>query len=60
MGTNYLAVLCRKNKRMMSMKSLLQLETVGGQIEQSRPGKERPFAALILFFARFLASSLAS
>jgi hypothetical protein len=32
----------------------------GGQIEQSRPGKERLFAALILFFARFLASSLAS
>ena len=32
----------------------------GGQIEQSRPGKERPFAALVLFFARFLASSLAS
>jgi hypothetical protein len=32
----------------------------GGQIEQSRPGKERPFAALVLFFARFFASSLAS
>ena len=44
----------------MSMKSLLQLEMVGGQIEQSRPGKERPFDALILFFTRFLASPLAS
>jgi hypothetical protein len=33
----------------------------GGQIEQGRPGKERPFAAfLVLFFARFLASPLAS
>jgi hypothetical protein len=32
----------------------------GGQIEHSRPGKERPFAALILFLARFLASPLAS
>ena len=32
----------------------------GGQIEQSRPGTERLFAALILFFARFLTSSLAS
>jgi hypothetical protein len=32
---------------------------VGGQIEQSRPGKERPFAALVLFFARLFASSLA-
>ncbi len=38
----------------------MQLEIVGGQIEQSRPGKERPFVALVLFFARFLASSLAS
>jgi hypothetical protein len=44
----------------MSMKSQVQLEMVGGQIEQSRPGKERPFAALVLFFTRFLASSLAS
>jgi len=32
----------------------------GGQIKQSRPGKERPLVALVLFFARFLASSLAS
>ena len=32
----------------------------GGQIEQSRPGKERPFAALILFFTCFLARPLAS
>ena len=32
----------------------------GGQIEQSRPGKERPFTALILFFTCFLARPLAS
>ena len=32
---------------------------MGGQIEQGRPGKERPLAALILFFACFLASPLA-
>ena len=31
----------------------------GGQIEQSRPGKERLFAALVLFFPRFFASTLA-
>ena len=33
---------------------------MGGQIEQGRPGRERPFAALVLFFARFFASTLAS
>jgi hypothetical protein len=44
----------------MSMQSLLQLEKVGARFEQSRPGKERPFAALVLFFTRFLASTLAS
>jgi hypothetical protein len=38
----------------------LQLDVGGGQIEQGRPGRERPFAALVLFFARFFASSLAS
>ena len=32
----------------------------GGQIEQSRPGKERPFVASILFFACLFAGSLAS
>ena len=31
----------------------------GGQIEQGRPGKERPFAALVLFFPRLFASTLA-
>ena len=46
--------------RMMSIKSLLQLEKVGARFEQSRPGKEQPFAALVLFFTRFLASTLAS
>lgn len=43
----------------MSMNSLLQLEMVGVQIEQGRPGRERPFAASILFFTCFLASPLA-
>ena len=32
----------------------------GGQIEQSRPGKERPFLASVLFFARFLTGALTS
>ena len=32
----------------------------GGQIEQSRPGKERPFPQLVLFLTCLLASSLAS
>ena len=31
----------------------------GGQIEQSRSGKERPFNALILFFACLLSGALA-
>ena len=32
---------------MMSIKARLQLEMVGGQIKQSRPGKERPFVAFV-------------
>jgi len=40
--------------------SLFEAQRGGGQIKQSRPGKERPFIALVLFFARFLTSSLAS
>ena len=41
--------------------SLLQLNLGGGQIEQSRPGKERPsYLLLVLLFARFLACPLAS
>jgi hypothetical protein len=36
----------------------MQLNAGGGQIEQSRPGKERLFTALILFFACFFSSSL--
>jgi hypothetical protein len=39
---------------------LLQPNVVGGQIEQSRPGKGRPFSALILFLACLLAGSFAS
>jgi hypothetical protein len=31
----------------------------GGQIEQSRSGTERPFIALILFFACFFSGALA-
>jgi hypothetical protein len=31
----------------------------GARFEQGRPGKERPSAALILFFSRFLASTFA-
>jgi hypothetical protein len=42
------------------MKSLLQLNLGGGQIEQNRPGMERLFAALILFFSCFLSSAFAS
>ena len=42
------------------MKSLLQLNLGGGQIEQSRPGMERLFAALILLFSRFFSSAFAS
>jgi hypothetical protein len=47
-------------KPLRSMKSLLQLNPDGGQIEQSRPGKERPCAALILFFSRFFTRAFAS
>jgi hypothetical protein len=32
----------------------------GVRFEQGRPGKERPSAALVLFFARFLAGTFAS
>ena len=39
---------------------LLQLNLVGGQIKQSRPGTERPFVALVLFLARLFAGPLAS
>ncbi|HKU26556.1 MAG TPA: hypothetical protein VJQ54_13860 [Candidatus Sulfotelmatobacter sp.] len=42
------------------MKSLLQLNLGGGQIERSRPGKERPFAASILFFPCLFTCALAS
>jgi len=49
---------CRKNDEYE--RSLLAAQDGGGQIEQSRPGKERPSAALVLFLARFLASTFAS
>jgi hypothetical protein len=39
---------------------LSQLNMVGGQIKQSRPGTERPFVALVLFLARLFAGPLAS
>jgi len=41
------------------MKSLLAAQLGGGQIEQGRPGMERPFTALVLFFSCLLTSSLA-
>jgi hypothetical protein len=33
--------ICRE--KLISMKSLMQLKLVGDQIEQGRPGRERPF-----------------
>ena len=53
-------LLCRKNDE---YEIPAAARRGGGQIEQGRPGKERPFPALpdlILFFTRFLASTLAS
>ena len=44
----------------MNMNRPVSAQHGGGQIEQSRPGKERPFATSVLFFARLLASSFAS
>jgi hypothetical protein len=54
---------CRKNDEYE--KSLLAAQDGGGQIERSRPGKERLLTALtllrlVLFFTCFLASPLAS
>jgi len=44
----------------MSMKDpVLQLGLGGGQTEQGRPGKGRPFNALVLFLARLFAGALA-
>jgi hypothetical protein len=61
-GTDYRALRCRKKNDYEN--SLLAAQDGGGQIEQSRPGKERLFIAfilfaLVLFLARFLTSSLA-
>ena len=55
MGTTH-RVLCRKNDE---YEIPAAARDGGGQIEQSRPGKERPFAALVLFFPRLFASTLA-
>ena len=55
-----IVLLCRKNDEYEIPAAARE---GGGQIEQSRPGKERPFPALpalVLFFTRFLASTLAS
>jgi hypothetical protein len=38
----------------------MQLNVVGARIEQSRSGKERPFPALVLFFACLLSRALPS
>jgi len=43
----------------MSMKDpVLQLGLGGGQTEQGRPGKGRPFNALVLFLARLFRARL--
>jgi hypothetical protein len=54
-GTNH-RVLCRKNDEYEIPDAA---RDGGGQIEQSRPGKERLFAALVLFFPRLFARALA-
>jgi hypothetical protein len=54
-GTNY-RFLCRKNDE---YEIPAATRDGGGQIEQSRPGKERLLAPLVLFFPRFFASPLA-
>ena len=51
-----ISLLCRKNDE---YKIPAAARDAGGQIEQSRPGKERPYHALILFFTCFFASPLA-
>jgi hypothetical protein len=48
--------LCRKN---VDYEIPDAAQRGGGQIEQSRSGTERPFIALILFFARFLSGAFA-
>jgi len=44
----------------MSMKIPITTQSGGGQIEQSRPGRERPFNSSILFLARLLAGPFPS
>jgi hypothetical protein len=44
----------------VDMKSLMQLNVVGARIEQGHSGRERPFIALILFFACLFSSALPS
>ena len=41
------------------MKSLLQLKMVGARLSRAATGKERPFIALILFFACLFSGALA-
>ncbi len=55
MGTDFIA-LCRKNDE---YELPAAARDGGGQIEQSRPGTERPFTASILFFTCFFTSPLA-
>src|SRR3974390_1799133 len=45
-GTNYRSLRCREERTFMNVPNAAQHG--GGQIEQSRPGKERLFAASIL------------
>ena len=43
----------------VDMKSLLQLKMVGARLSRAATGKERPFIALVLFFACLLSGALA-
>jgi hypothetical protein len=59
-GTNYRVLYAGDDEYERSLRAA---QDGGGQIERSRPGTERPLTALmlrlVLFFTRFLASTLA-
>jgi hypothetical protein len=57
-GTDYAAFMPEETR--VFINPLLQLNLGGGQIEQSRSGRKRPFPASILFLARFLTRPFAS
>ena len=56
-GKDISRFLCRRNDE---YESLLQLKVVGARSSRAAPGGSGPLLQLILFFARFLARSLAS